>query len=622
MSKRNTTLYSYFSKKIKSNDAEKSGSSQSQVEINVHDASVNEIIPEYDIGLFLNKNIQDNLLKYQLLTTPWVPNSTYNFKADVRQGKRPLLHEWFKQYDWVCYSSSLKGAFEWHKFTTLKSKDFISIMQNKTTNNDRLKLKSIVSSIFFLGTHGLPLRGHSDDSVLFNDLLKLRVECGDTILEDYFKNAPKNATYLSHRIQNNFITIFGTVISNIILEQIKKAVCYSVLADKTMDICGTEQMSICIRYTFNENELTTMREDFLGFIALNKLDAESISNTIIESLLNWSLDLNKLIGQGYDGASTMSGHISGVQKRIQDRKFYENYIDIIEALNYFKINGNRDTSVKSLYIFNSITTLQFLVCLRVIAKYSIIIESVTNILQGVDVDLFGVQIHIQKLIEIISADRTNSEQVFKILMKDIKNYSDDVGIDFVVPRISFRQTLRSNHPTKNPIDYYRISIFIPYLDSISSLKCRFDEKNEEAFSIFSLHPKNLKKMSIEEITVHLNRIKTFYGEFVDNIVVEGLIWFNLWSSKEVPDMMDFTDVLKETKLLPAIKMCAIIAISLPATTCSVERSFRRSLDQFLFNRRGICGNVRVDMFLIRGFEWLVNLEWKFEYWLLASSLTV
>jgi len=79
-------------------------------------------------------------------------------------------------------------------------------------------------------------------------------------------------------------------------------------------------------------------------------------------------------------------------------------------------------------------------------------------------------------------------------MKDIKNYADDIDIDFVVPRISFRQTLRSNHPTKSPIDYYRISIFIPYLDSIiSSLKCRFDEKNEETFSIFSLHSKNIKK---------------------------------------------------------------------------------------------------------------------------------
>jgi hypothetical protein len=187
------------------------------------------------------------------------------------------------------------------------------------TEINTLKLKSIVLSIFFLGTHGLPLRGHSDDSAFFNNFLTFRVECGDNILEDHFKNAPNKETYLSHRIQNEFINIFGSITSNIILEQIKKAECYSILADETMDICGTEQMSIYVRYTFIENQSPTTKEDFLEFIALNKLDAENISNVIIKSLLDWGLDLNKLIGQGYYGASTMSGHISGIQKRIQDK---------------------------------------------------------------------------------------------------------------------------------------------------------------------------------------------------------------------------------------------------------------------------------------------------------------
>lgn len=77
---------------------------------------------------------------------------------------------------------------EWHKFTTLKSKDFISVMRNKTTNvhqmiDDSVKLiiktNKLLSSIFFLGTNGLPLRGLSDDSALFNELLKFRVESGD-----------------------------------------------------------------------------------------------------------------------------------------------------------------------------------------------------------------------------------------------------------------------------------------------------------------------------------------------------------------------------------------------------------------------------------------------------------
>jgi hypothetical protein len=49
----------------------------------------------------------------------------------------------------------------------------------------------------------------------------------------------------------------------------------------------------------------------------------------------------------------------------------------------------------------------------------------------------------------------------------------------------------------------------------------------------------------------------------------------------VSDTIDFTDVLKETELLPSIRMCALIAISLPTTTCSVERSFKYIIIVFI-----------------------------------------
>lgn len=38
--------------------------------------------------------------------------------------------------------------------------------------------------------------------------------------------------------------------------------------------------------------------------------------------------------------------------------------------------------------------------------------------------------------------------------------------------------------------------------------------------------------------------------------------------------MDFVNLLKETTFLPAIKNCILIAITLPSTTCSVEKSFK------------------------------------------------
>lgn len=305
-----------------------------------------------------------------MLMSPWNPCSAYNFKADIGVGKRPFLFSWLKQYDWLCYSAILKGAFckfcvlfeppvdkgrvqgafiktafikykhfqaqlkihskcSRHIFSVQSAKEFIAIMDGKKINvhqmlncsiknvieSNNRKLHSIISSIIFLGVHGIPLRGKTDDTAIFNNLLHFRVECGDAILNDHFKNSAKNASYMSHRIQNELISTIGSVICNMILKRVNEAECYSLLADETMDIAGIEQLSICLKYVTYENNQAVIKEDFVGFISLEKLDSESISNKIISNLQEWGLDLNKLVGQGYDGASAMAGHVSGVQKK-------------------------------------------------------------------------------------------------------------------------------------------------------------------------------------------------------------------------------------------------------------------------------------------------------------------
>jgi hypothetical protein len=45
------------------------------------------------------------------------------------------------------------------------------------------------------------------------------------------------------------------------------------------------------------------------------IGAEGLSNFLLEVMEPH--DLNKMVAQTYDGASTMSGHISGVQSRIR-----------------------------------------------------------------------------------------------------------------------------------------------------------------------------------------------------------------------------------------------------------------------------------------------------------------
>lgn len=73
-------------------------------------------------------------------------------------------------------------------------------------------------------------------------------------------------------------------------------------------------MSICVRFV----EDSYIREEFIGFVELTKTDAETISQSILSCMEQWGLDITKLRGQGYDGASVMSGHVSGVQSRIRE----------------------------------------------------------------------------------------------------------------------------------------------------------------------------------------------------------------------------------------------------------------------------------------------------------------
>jgi len=57
----------------------------------------------------------------------------------------------------------------------------------------------------------MPLRGKTDETAIFNSLLKCRVDAGDTILNDHLQNSAANTTYTSHRIQNELINICDEV---------------------------------------------------------------------------------------------------------------------------------------------------------------------------------------------------------------------------------------------------------------------------------------------------------------------------------------------------------------------------------------------------------------------------
>lgn len=73
-------------------------------------------------------------------------------------------------------------------------------------------------------------------------------------------------------------------------------------------------MSICLRHV-DANTLE-VHEEFVGLHETDKTTSEILTTIIKDVVFRLGLNLYNCRGQGYDGASNMSGRLSGVQARI------------------------------------------------------------------------------------------------------------------------------------------------------------------------------------------------------------------------------------------------------------------------------------------------------------------
>jgi hypothetical protein len=133
--------------------------------------------------------------------------------------------------------------------------------QNQVARNREI-LKPIVDTIILCGRTGTALRGHRDDAHYhppvgeyskvgvgnFVELLNYAVRRGDAVLKNHLLTCSKNSSYISKTIQNEIINCCGKVISDVILEEVRKAKFYTVIADECSDSSSKEQFSLVLRY--------------------------------------------------------------------------------------------------------------------------------------------------------------------------------------------------------------------------------------------------------------------------------------------------------------------------------------------------------------------------------------
>lgn len=472
-----------------------------------------------------------------------------------------------------------------------------------------------------------------------------QIDAGDQSLKKHIEEGQKNAQYTSARIQNDLINLCGRTIQEILFEKVRKSEAYSILADETSDMSGKEQLSIGVR--FFDQEKMIVREECMGFIELSTLDAKSIADAIDGFIQSHGLDPAKCVGQGYDGASTMSGVHGGVQTILREtypkalffhcashkinlvvndtntvpeirntigtikeiinffresvlrRKyapnipafcetrwtqkyksisiFHGSFKKLVDGLDALAKEGNPDTRKTAFLLQCAATKSVFIISVFTIAKYSAIIEPVVNALQAKSLDLFSCSRHVNRILTVLNEHRTSADSGMQSIFDEAQEFADEIGVGLHLPRVASRQTHRSNPPSSDHNDYWKKSILIPYLDSlILSLKERFAPVNLPAFSLFSLHPFNMLDKTKEEMIQQIKNFNEFYG--VDNLEHEIELWRATWREKSMPrtelEKLDLCQLLEETQtFFPSIRKTLLIALALPCTTCTIERSF-------------------------------------------------
>ncbi len=254
----------------------------------------------------------------------------------------------------------------------------ISSEREKVAARNRIILGTTIDILKLLAVQNIAVRGHRDDGNFFlpengiinpvndgNFLHMLRVKLQDPEIKKAFTDAG-HFTYTSKTVQNELIELMGLMIKEDRVKRVKIAKVWTLLGDESTDRQTRELLVLDLRYIDKENEMYVVREDPFAVVdaydraatisgATNvpstshlrqeishdvesddvedsdeesnaesetddpeiKLDGESLSKIILEEVMKVSLNPSNCIGQGYDGASTMSGIHGGTAAHIK-----------------------------------------------------------------------------------------------------------------------------------------------------------------------------------------------------------------------------------------------------------------------------------------------------------------
>lgn len=171
--------------------------------------------------------------------------------------------------------------------------------------------------------------------------------------------------------------------------------------------------------------------------------------------------------------------------------------EIIESLTDISEWTDHISSSKAKTLLMAVTCCGFIVTLFALTDVLSVTLPASRLLQSYDRDIAEASGITDGIILTLSGKRSNCESDFSQLFEQGKNVMNKLDIDLKLPRISKRQTQRSNTPAQSLEEYYRRVLYIPLLENISEdLQSRFlNAKTKITFILMLLIPSNVLNIS-------------------------------------------------------------------------------------------------------------------------------
>ncbi|XP_004308446.1 PREDICTED: uncharacterized protein LOC101295762 [Fragaria vesca subsp. vesca] len=511
-------------------------------------------------------------------------------------------------------------------------RNIINKNAKQSRTNYRIRLTASVECIRFLLRQGLAFRGHdesenSSNQGNFVELLQFLADHDEQIRAVALKNAPANLKLTSPTIQKEIVNAAAVETTDAIIRDMDNAL-FSILVDEARDVSIKEQMAVIFRYV---DKRGCVIERFIGIVHVANTTARTLKKAVDELLSKHKLSISSLCGQGFDGASNMSGELNGLKTLIlkdNPTVFYvlcfahQLQLALVAVAKKHSIVGAFFTSVANVVnivgasskhrdILREKQALNVIQALKVGELSSgrglnqeIEIKRTAvgaHIMFAFDEDCTGISHELSQALQRDDQDIVNAMDLVKICKRKLQNLKDngwDSLLDQVVifcgkenimvPNMSEQHICKRKSKRKSPeitnLHYYRFDFFCAVIDlQLEELNNHFNEGNTELLlCIACLSPNYLfSAFNMERLMLLASFYPTDFST-TELLLLESQLDIyidDMQSNTKFQDLHGISDLAQKlvetgkSRTYMFVYKLITLALVLPVATTTVERAF-------------------------------------------------